>query len=68
LEGADPETLTALAERVYRDKLAKYLGSARVWITYLDFPYLSRQIDRRVIAQLKRDFDGEGYIKKQPNY
>lgn len=68
MEGTDPETLTAIDERVYRDKLAKYLGSARVWITHLDFPYPSRQINRRIITQLKRDFDGEGCIKEQPDH
>jgi hypothetical protein len=68
MEGADQEVLTAREQRVCRDKLAKYRGSAKVWITHLDFPHPSRQIDRRVIEQLKRDFDGEGCIKERTNH
>ncbi|KAH6675994.1 hypothetical protein B0J14DRAFT_509686 [Halenospora varia] len=68
MESAGPETLTAIEQKVCKDTLAKYMGSARVWITHLDFPHPSRQIDRKVIAQLKRDFDGEGCIQEKPDH
>lgn len=68
MEGADQEVLTAREQRVRGDQLAKYRGSAKVWITHLDFPHPSRQIDRRVIEQLKRDFDGEGCIKDRADH
>lgn len=36
-------------------------------ITYLDFLYPCRLVNRRIIERLKRDFEGEGYIKDKPN-
>lgn len=68
MDTADNEVLTAREQRVCRDKLAKYRGSAKVWITHLDFPHPSRHIDRRVIEQLKRDFEGEGCIKERADH
>jgi hypothetical protein len=68
MEGSDPEFLTTREQRISRDKLAKYKGSAKVSIAHLDFPHPCRQINSRVIERLKRDFEGEGCIKdKQTN-
>lgn len=60
MEGSNPETLTARDKRVSSDTAANFVGTVRVWIKHLDFPHPSRQVDPKVIAQLKRDFDGEG--------
>jgi hypothetical protein len=54
MEGSDPELITTIEQRISRDKLAKYKGSAQVSIAHLDFPYPCRQIDRKVIEQLKK--------------
>jgi hypothetical protein len=68
MEGSDPGILTTREERISLDKLAKYKGSAKVSIAHLDFPHPCRQINIKVIEQLKRDFEGEGCIKdKQTN-
>ena len=68
MEGIGYEAVTTREEGICRDELANYKGSAQVWITHLDFPHPIRQIDRRVITQLKRDFDGEGCIKTRPEH
>ncbi|CZR66023.1 uncharacterized protein PAC_15923 [Phialocephala subalpina] len=44
-------------QRISRDKLAKYKGTAQISIAHLDFPHPCRQVDRKVIKQLKRDFE-----------
>ncbi|KAG0645121.1 hypothetical protein D0Z07_9209 [Hyphodiscus hymeniophilus] len=68
MESPNQDVLDVREQRVCRDKLAKYRGSAKVWISHLEFPHPSRQVDRRVIEQLKRDFDGEGCIKERANH
>ena len=60
------ENLDPIDQRIAKDKNAMYRGTARVSITHLDFPHTYRQIDRKVIAQLKRDFEGEGCNKDEP--
>jgi hypothetical protein len=68
MDSSDPEFLTTREQGISTDKLAKYKGSAEVSIAHLDFPHPCRQIDRKVIERLKRDFEGEGCIKdKQIN-
>ena len=37
-------------------------------IAHLDFPHPCRQINRKVIEQLKRDFEGEGCIKDEQSH
>jgi hypothetical protein len=64
MESSDLEFLTR-EQRISRDKLAKYKGLAEVSIAHLDFLHLCRQIDRKVIERLKRDFEGEGCIKDE---
>jgi hypothetical protein len=49
---------------ISKDKAAKYLGTALVSIAHLTFPHPCRQIDRKVIEQLKRDFEGEGCLNE----
>jgi hypothetical protein len=66
MESSSREILSAREQEICRDKLAKFKGAARVYFTHLDFLYPNRQIDRRIIEQLKRDFDGEGYIRQEP--
>lgn len=60
MEPSGPEILAAIDERVARDTASNFVGTARIWIKHLKFPNPSRQIDRKIITQLKRDFDGEG--------
>ena len=43
---------------IARDKLAKYKGTAKVLIVHLDFPYPFRQENRKIVEQLKRNFEG----------
>jgi len=62
MDGSDSEFLTR-EKIISRDKLAKYKGSAKVLLAHLDFPHPCRQIDRKVIERLKRDFEGEGCIR-----
>jgi hypothetical protein len=59
----EPDSLTARELRISRDKVAKYKGTAQVPFENLSFPHPYRQIDRRIIERLKRDFEGEGCIK-----
>jgi len=49
---------------ILKDKDAKYLGTALVSIAHLTFPHPCRQIDRKVVEQLKRDFEGEGCLNE----
>ncbi|KAG9232708.1 hypothetical protein BJ875DRAFT_380121 [Amylocarpus encephaloides] len=51
---------------IARDKLAKYKGTAKVLIAHLDFPYPLRQENRKIVKQLKRDFEGENCNKENP--
>jgi hypothetical protein len=67
MEGSDPEILAALEQKISEDKHAKYKGTAQISIEHLDFPHPCRQVDKKIIEQLKRDFEGEGCIKDQPN-
>jgi hypothetical protein len=38
-----------------------------VWITHLDFPHPSRQIDRKIVGRLKKDFKRRGCLKETPD-
>jgi hypothetical protein len=58
--------MESFEQRISRDKLAKYKGTALISIAHLDFPHPSRQVDRKIIEQLKRDFEGEGCTKDEP--
>lgn len=60
--------IRAADQRIARDKLAKFKGTARVSIIHLDFPRPSRQVEKKVIDQLIRDFDGEGCIREEPSH
>jgi hypothetical protein len=53
-------------QRISKDKLVKYKGTALISIAHLDFPHPCRQIDRKIIEQLKRDFEGEGCVREEP--
>lgn len=68
METSSQEDLTAIEQRIASDKLAKFTGAARVSIQHLEFQYPTRQIDRKAIRQLIRDFDGEGYIREEPSH
>jgi hypothetical protein len=68
MESLSSETLTAIEQRIARDKLAKFKGAARVSIHNLDFPHPIRGIDKKAIQQLIRDFDGEGCIRAEPSH
>lgn len=67
MEGSDLDLRAALERNVSVDKLAKYKGTARISIDHLYFPHSCRQPDKRIVEQLKRDFEGEGCIKDQAN-
>ncbi|KAH6664606.1 hypothetical protein B0J14DRAFT_661200 [Halenospora varia] len=67
MENINPESQDSIEKRISRDRLANYKGSALVAISRLDFPHPCRQVDRKVIEQLKRDFKGEGCITEKPN-
>ncbi|KAH6712159.1 hypothetical protein BKA61DRAFT_577258 [Leptodontidium sp. MPI-SDFR-AT-0119] len=62
------ETLAAINQRITSDKLAKFKGTARVSIRHLEFLHPTRQINRKAIRQLIRDFDGERYIREEPSH
>jgi hypothetical protein len=62
------EALGAREERILHDKLANFKGTARIAIKHLAFPYPSRQIDRKIIDQLLRDFEGEGCKPEEPDH
>ncbi len=64
----DQDALQARDERISQDKLCKYKGTARVQLSNLVFPHSTRQVDIKVIEQLKRDFDGEGCIRGEPSH
>ena len=66
METSNSENLVALELKIASDKLAKFKGTARVWITHLDFPHPARQIDEKIVSQLVRDFEGEGCIREEP--
>jgi hypothetical protein len=68
METLNSETLIALKLKITSNKLAKFKGIARVWITYLDFPYPARQINKKIIRQLIRDFEREGCIQEEPSH
>jgi hypothetical protein len=68
MEISSPENLAAIDQRIASDKLAKFKGAARVSIQHLEFPHPTRQIDRRAIRQLVRDFEGEGCIREKPSH
>jgi hypothetical protein len=55
-----------IEQRISSDKLTKYKGTALVLIAHLHFPFPCRQVDKKVVDQLKRDFEGEGGIKDLP--
>lgn len=57
------DTHTEREDKIAQDKLAKYKGSAQVSITHLDFPHPCRQVDRRIVEQLKKDFEGQGCMR-----
>jgi Protein of unknown function (DUF3723) len=63
MERQNQDQLTEREQRISRDKLAKYKGTAQVPIENLDFPHPYRQIDASIIERLKRDFEGEGCIR-----
>jgi hypothetical protein len=65
INSPNPEILTALEQKISEDRLAKYKGSAQILIEHLDFPYLCRKVDKRIVDQLKRDFKGEGCNSNQ---
>ncbi|CZT53525.1 uncharacterized protein RSE6_15146 [Rhynchosporium secalis] len=65
---SSPESLAAIEQRIAIDKLAKFKGAARVSIRNLEFPHPSRQIDRKAIRQLTREFDGEGCIREEQSH
>ena len=56
--------LTTREQRISFDKQVNYKGTAQVRIANLDFPHPFRQINRRIIERLKRDFEGEGCIRR----
>lgn len=60
METSNLESLATREKRIANDKLSNFKGAARVSIQHLEFPCPTRQIDRRAIRQLIRDFDGEG--------
>lgn len=66
MQSSIPESGITIEQRVSKDKLAKYRGTAIVSISHLHFPHPCRQVDRKVVQQLKRDFEGEGCIKDIP--
>jgi hypothetical protein len=68
MQNSSTEILSAREKRILRDKLANFKGTARVAITHLEFPHPSRQIDRKIIEQLLRDFDGEGCRPEEPDH
>lgn len=61
MEGFNPEVLSSLEQRIFKDKLACYKGTAQIGFDHLYFPQPCRQFDRKIVDQLKKDFDGEGY-------
>jgi hypothetical protein len=63
MEAQAPEILTAREQRISRDKIEKYKGTARVFIEHLTFPHPCRQVDSKIVERLKRDFEGEGCLK-----
>ena len=68
METSGLESLAAIEQRILNDKLAKFKGAARVMIEHLEFPHPIRQIDKKTIRQLVRDFDGEGCIREEPSH
>lgn len=68
METSSPESLAAIEQRIASDKLAKFKGAARVSFQHLEFLHPTRQIDRKTIRQLIRDFDGEGCIREEPSH
>ncbi|CZT53456.1 uncharacterized protein RSE6_15037 [Rhynchosporium secalis] len=65
---SSPESLAAIEQRIVINKLTKFKGAARVSIRNLEFLYPSRQIDRKAIRQLTREFDSEGCIREEPSH
>ena len=68
MKTSSPGNLAAIEHRIASDKLAKFKGAARILIQHLEFPHSIRQIDRKAVRQLKRDFDGEGCIRDEPSH
>jgi len=68
MEPSSLETLAASEQRIASDKLAKFKGAARVLIQHLDFPHPTRQVDKRAIRQLIKDFEGEGCIREESSH
>ncbi len=68
METSNSDALASHEIRIASDKLAKFKGTARVPITHLDFPHPVREIDRKAIKQLIRDFEGEGCIREEPSH
>lgn len=63
MEGQYHDSLTARELGISKDKVAKYRGTAKILLENLSFPHPYRQIDRKIIDRLKRDFEGEGCLK-----
>ncbi|CAG8981747.1 hypothetical protein HYALB_00013360 [Hymenoscyphus albidus] len=68
MQNAGTEVLSGRDKRILYDKLANFKGTARIAIKHLTFPYPSRQIDRKIIEQLLRDFKGEGCRPEEPDH
>lgn len=68
MEASSLGSLTAIEQSIASDKLAKFKGAARVLIQHLEFPRPTRQLDRKAIQQLIRDFGGEGCIREEPSH
>lgn len=68
MQNTGTEALSAREESILHDKLANFKGTARIAIKHLAFPHPSRQIDRKIIDQLLRDFEGEGCRPEEPDH
>jgi hypothetical protein len=55
--------LTAKAQKITANKLAKYRGTVKMSNGNLHFLQPYCEIDRTIVEQLKRDYEGEGCIK-----
>jgi hypothetical protein len=62
MDGIGHNILDSRKERISKDKCIKFKGIAKVKIIYLEFLYPNCPEDRRVVEQLKRDFDSKGCI------
>ena len=68
METSSSETLIALELKIANNKLNKFKGITQILITHLNFPHPTRQIDKKIIKQLIKDFKGKEYIQEEPSY